>query len=109
MRVLVAGATGMIGRRLVPMLVAAGHQVTGLTRSRGRTAVLTRARVQAIVCDVFDAEALGATMRAVRPEAVINQLTALPPRINPRQVPTAMTATNRLRIEGTARLANAAR
>jgi len=109
MRIFVAGAAGVIGRRLVPQLLDAGHQVTGMTRTAGRADSLRRLGADAVTCDVFDEDALGPSVRAARPDVVINQLTAIPPRVNPRAVETAMAETSRLREEGTRRLMQAAR
>src|SRR5437867_12985925 len=78
MRVFLAGATGAIGRRLVPLLLRAGHDVTGITRSAQKGRELERAGVAAVVLDVFDAQATRAALRAAKPEAVIHQLNDLP-------------------------------
>jgi nucleoside-diphosphate-sugar epimerase len=78
MRVFLAGATGAIGQRLVPLLVDAGHAVTGTTRSADRARELERAGVAPAVLDVFDAEAVTEALRRAQPEVVIHQLTDLP-------------------------------
>ncbi len=106
MKVFVAGATGAIGRPLVPQLIAAGHEVTGMTRSEERAEKLRDAGAEAVVCDVFDAEALREAVTAASPEGVIHALTALPPKINPRSE--YLQPTNRLRTEGTRNLIAAA-
>jgi nucleoside-diphosphate-sugar epimerase len=103
MRVFVAGASGAIGRPLIRKLVAAGHDVTGMTRSEARGEELRAAGATAALADVFDADALGAAMSAAAPEVVIHQLTALPERMNFRNKD-LYTATNRLRTEGTRNL-----
>ncbi len=108
MRVFVAGASGAIGRPLVPRLVAAGHEVTGTTRSEERAETVRAARARAIVCDALDAEALRAAVAEAAPEVVVHQLTALPHRFNPRDKQ-IYAATNRLRGEGTRNLIEAAR
>jgi 2-alkyl-3-oxoalkanoate reductase len=108
MRVFVAGATGAIGRRLVPKLMAAGHEVTGMTRSPERAEDLRAAGALAAVCDVFDADAVRSAVGEARAEAVVHQLTALPDRIDFRDKE-LYTATNRLRTEGTSILLAAAR
>jgi nucleoside-diphosphate-sugar epimerase len=108
MRVLVAGGTGVIGRRLVPALVDAGHAVAAMTRSRARAHQLFRQRVEPVVCNVFDEPALAQAVEAFAPEVVINELTSMPVRAHLRHVSQEMTATNRLRAEGTARLLQAA-
>jgi 2-alkyl-3-oxoalkanoate reductase len=107
MRVFVAGASGAIGRPLVPQLVAAGHEVTGTTRSEERAEAIRAAGAQAVVCDALDAEALRAAVTEAAPEVVVHQLTALPHRFDPRDKE-IYTATNRLRTEGTRNLIDAA-
>jgi nucleoside-diphosphate-sugar epimerase len=108
MRVFVAGASGAIGRPLLPKLVAAGHEVTGMTRSEARAVEVRAAGARAAVADVFDPGALGAAMRAAAPEVVVNELTSLPDRIDFRDEDT-YAATNRVRTEGTRNLIDAAR
>jgi nucleoside-diphosphate-sugar epimerase len=107
-RVFVAGASGAIGRPLVPKLVAAGHEVTGMTRSEARARDVRAAGADAAVVDVFDADALGAAMARASPEVVIHELTSLPDRIDPRKEET-YAATIRVRTEGTRNLVDAAR
>jgi nucleoside-diphosphate-sugar epimerase len=106
MKVFVAGASGAIGRPLIRQLVAAGHEVTGMTRREERAAEIREAGAEAVVCDVFDAEAVREAVVAARPEAVVHALTALPPRFTAR---TDLRPTNRIRIEGTRNLVAAAR
>jgi 2-alkyl-3-oxoalkanoate reductase len=108
MRVFVAGATGAIGRRLVPQLVEAGHQVTAITRSKEKRGMLSHLGAEAVLCDVFDAGRLGSVVARVEPDAVINQLTELPQRLNPRKLGEYYAANNRVRREGTANLLSAA-
>lgn len=108
MRVFVAGATGAIGRPLLPKLVAAGHEVTGMARSEPKAAQVRGAGARAAVVDVFDSDALGAAMREASPDVVVHQLTALPKRLNFRKKG-VYDATNRLRGEGTRNLLDAAR
>jgi nucleoside-diphosphate-sugar epimerase len=107
-RVFVAGATGAVGRRLVPKLVIAGHEVTGMTRSESKTEDVRRAGARGVVADVFDVHALGAAMEEARPEVIVHELTALPDRIDFRKADT-YAATNRVRTEGTRNLIDAAR
>jgi 2-alkyl-3-oxoalkanoate reductase len=107
-RVFVAGATGAVGRPLVPKLVAAGHEVTGMTRSESKTEDVRRAGARAVVADVFDVDALGAAMEEARPAVIVHELTALPDRIDFRKADT-YAATNRVRTEGTRNLIDAAR
>ena len=108
MRVFVAGATGAIGRPLVPRLLAAGYGVTGTTRSEERAAALRTAGAEAAVLDALDRNAVLAAMEASRPEVVVHQLTALPERIDPGD-PATYEPTSRLRSEGTRILLDAAR
>ena len=108
MRVFVAGASGAIGRPLVARLIAAGHEVTGMTRSEQRAARLHEQGAEAVVCDVFDAELVRSEMERARPEVVVHELTALPETIDLRSSDT-YGATNRLRREGTRILVDAAR
>jgi 2-alkyl-3-oxoalkanoate reductase len=107
-RVFVAGATGAVGRPLVPKLVAADHEVTGMTRSESKAEDVRRAGARAVVADVFDVDALGAAMEEARPEVIVHELTALPDRIDFRKADT-YAATNRVRTEGTRNLIDAAR
>lgn len=106
MRIFVAGATGAMGVPLVKRLVAAGHQVTGLTRSEAKRPLLEGLGATAAVADVFELERLGAVLREARPEAVVHLLTALPKQGPMR--PADLLATNRLRTEGTKNLVDAA-
>jgi nucleoside-diphosphate-sugar epimerase len=108
MRVFVAGASGAVGRPLLPQLVAAGHEVTGMTRSPGRAEAVRAAGAEAAVVDVFDRDALAAAMSSARPEVVVHELTALPQRFNPRDK-SLYAATNRVRGEGTRNLLDAGR
>jgi nucleoside-diphosphate-sugar epimerase len=110
MKVFVAGASGTIGRPLVRQLVAAGHEVTGTTRAESRTGEIRAAGAEAVVCDVFDADALGQAVEAARPEVVVNELTSLPREYNLRQMDERFYApTNRVRTEGGGNLLAAAR
>ena len=107
MRVFLVGATGVIGTPLVPQLLAAGHHVTAMTRSVLRAAQIEAAGADPVVCDVFDADGLRAAMAGASPDAVIHQLTALPPRIDWGD-PNVFDEHNRLRTEGTRVLVDAA-
>ena len=109
MRVFLAGATGVIGRRLLPQLVAAGHETTGMTRSPERAEQVRAAGARAAIADALDAEAVRAAVAQARPEAVIHQLTALPARIDPRRIERDFVLNDRLRSEGTRILVDAAR
>ncbi|HEX5896278.1 MAG TPA: NAD(P)H-binding protein, partial [Thermoleophilaceae bacterium] len=85
MRVFVAGASGAVGRPLVPKLMAAGHEVTGMTRSESRAGAVRQAGARAAVVDVFDADVLRAAVEEARPEVIVHELTALPDRIDYRK------------------------
>jgi nucleoside-diphosphate-sugar epimerase len=108
MRVFVAGATGVIGRVLVPMLREAGHEVVGMTRSDERAAELRGQGVEAAVCDAFEADGVARAVAAARPDVVVNQLTDIPKVINPRKMGDQFETNDRLRIEGTHNLMRAA-
>ncbi len=108
MRVLLAGATGAIGRRLVPRRVEADHQVTAMTRSKEKLGELYELGAEPILCDVFDAGRLGSVVAQAEPDAVINELTDLPQSLNPRKLGEYYAANNRVRCEGTRNLLSAA-
>lgn len=105
MRVLVAGASGVIGRAVVSVLAGGGHDVVALSR---RPAADTGPGVTAIRADVFDRNSLTATVRDAGPDAVVNLLTAIPGRLNARKMAQEFALTNRLRTEGTRNLIDAA-
>jgi nucleoside-diphosphate-sugar epimerase len=104
MRVFVAGGTGVIGRRLVPQLVARGHQVTATTTSAGKLGLLEQLGAEGIVMDGLDAAAVGEAVAAARPDAIVNQMTALSVahagKPNLRRADRFFATTNRLRSEG---------
>ncbi|GED15831.1 NAD-dependent epimerase/dehydratase family protein [Aneurinibacillus migulanus] len=77
MKIVVAGASGVIGRALVPLLVKEGHEVVGLTRNRHYAAELSSKGVQSVILDVFDREAVFSVLRETKPDTVIHQLTSL--------------------------------
>jgi nucleoside-diphosphate-sugar epimerase len=105
MRVLLAGASGAVGTPLTRQLVAAGHQVVGITRSQATAGRLRSSGAEAVVADVMDRENLLTAVRGVRADAVMHQLTAL----GTTKVREAMQGTNNLRTTGTAHLLAAAR
>jgi len=108
LEVFVAGATGVIGRRLLPLLRAAGHGVTGTTRSAEKARMLAGAGVKAVVLDALDADAVLQAMQAATPEVIIHQLTDLPSDPDPKKVVAALARNARLRIEGSRNLMRAA-
>jgi nucleoside-diphosphate-sugar epimerase len=107
MRVFLAGATGAIGRPLVPRLIAAGHELTTMTRSERSAEALRGQGAHALELDVFDREGVRDALVAARPDAVVHELTALPHRFNPRDKQ-LYAPTNRVRTEGTRNLLDAA-
>ncbi|HWO25146.1 MAG TPA: NAD(P)-dependent oxidoreductase [Kofleriaceae bacterium] len=109
MRVFVAGATGVIGKPLCKRLVAAGHEVTALTRTEENASRLRTAGVTPVVADIYDRDAVIAAVATARAEAIVHQLTAIPARVPPRQAGRLLEPTNRLRTEGTEILLAAAR
>jgi nucleoside-diphosphate-sugar epimerase len=108
MRVFVAGATGVIGRVLVPMLRDAAHEVVGMTRSEERAAELREQGAEAAVCDAFDSDGVSRAVAAARPDVVVNQLTDIPKAIEPRKMGDQFEMNDRLRTEGTRNLMRAA-
>jgi nucleoside-diphosphate-sugar epimerase len=108
MNIFLAGASGLVGRRLVPLLRDAGHTVTGTTRSPEKAAALETLGAKAVVVDVYDARALLKAMHAAGPDVVIHQLTDLPDTVDPQTYPAALARNTRIRIEGTRNLVAAA-
>ncbi|MDQ8730643.1 NAD-dependent epimerase/dehydratase family protein [Bradyrhizobium sp. LHD-71] len=108
-RVFVAGATGVIGRSLIPLLRAAGHSITGATRTTEGESKLEAQGVNPVVLDVFDCDALERAVVAAAPDVVIHQLTDLAAGIDSQSPEQGLKRNARLRREGTANLANAAR
>src|ERR1700754_2085268 len=78
MRIFLAGASGVIGQRLVPRLVEAGHAVGGMTRSAGKMELLAELGAEPVLCDVFDREAVIEAVCAFKPDVLLNELTDLP-------------------------------
>lgn len=101
MKILLAGATGVIGRRLVPLLVEAGHDVTGTTRSADKKVILERLGAAAVVVDVLDAALLAAVVNEAKPEVIIHQLTDLPDTLDPAAMAEVLARTARVRVAGT--------
>jgi 2-alkyl-3-oxoalkanoate reductase len=108
MRVFVTGATGALGRHLVPGLVAAGHEVTATTRTPGKTARLRAAGAEPVVVDGLDREAVIGAVRAAAPEVIVHQMTALADLRSFRRLDREFAATNELRTRGTDNLLAAA-
>ncbi len=109
MKVFLAGGSGVIGRRLIPQLVTAGHQVAATTRSAAKTTLLQSLGASPVVVDALDSRGLSKAVADFRPDAVMNQLTDLPQRYNPRKLGPFYERTNRLRVEATRTLLAAAR
>jgi uncharacterized protein YbjT (DUF2867 family) len=106
-RILLAGASGVIGQRLVPLLVEAGHTVAGLTRSSSKTDRLAELGAQPIVVDVFDRDALIAAVVEFAPDIVLNELTDLPDDVN--EIARFGDLNARIRTEGNDNIIAAAR
>src|SRR5215471_14687788 len=109
MRVFVAGATGAVGRHLLPALIAAGHAVIAMTRPAGRTDAIRALGAEPVAGDALDRESVLAAVRASRPEAIIHELTAIPPTSSFKTFDRDFALTNRLRHEGLDHLLAAAR
>lgn len=109
MRVFVAGATGAVGRELVPQLIAAGHAVAGLTRSTAKAEAIKRTGARPIVADVFDAPSIRQALMSFQPEIVIHQMTGLNGMTDLTHFDRSFASTNRLRTGGTDLLLAAAR
>lgn len=106
MRILVAGASGVIGVRLLPLLLAAGHEVSGMTRTPEKVDTLLGLGAEALLCDVYDVDRLCSAVAGIDPELVIDELTDLPD--DPARVAERAHANNRIRRVGTANLLAAA-
>ncbi|HEY2758783.1 MAG TPA: NAD(P)-dependent oxidoreductase [Pseudolabrys sp.] len=109
MRIFLAGAGGAIGRRLTPLLCAAGHTVIGTTRSADKAQAVAALGAEPVVVDVFDAPALERAVKAAAPETIVHQLTDLPFAPGTPQYAEGLARNARLRVEGTRNLAAAAR
>lgn len=106
MRIFVAGASGLIGVRLVPLLTAAGHVVAGMTRSPEKAGTLEELGAEPVVVDVYDGPALTKAVQAFAPEIVFHQLTDLPDNLT--ELASAGPRNSRMRTEGTGNLLAAA-
>jgi uncharacterized protein YbjT (DUF2867 family) len=107
MRVFLAGASGVIGQRLIPRLVQAGHIVGGMTRSSSKIGLLRQLGAEPILCDVFDREALIQAVRDFKPDLILNELTDLPDDVT--KIGEYGTRNARIRTEGNQNLIDAAR
>jgi 2-alkyl-3-oxoalkanoate reductase len=109
MRIFVAGATGAVGRRLVPRLVRSGHTVLGLTRTPEKAALVRELGAEAIVADALDEGAVYAAVGSARPDVIVHELTDLKGASDLRNFDRAFANSNRLRTNGTDHLLAAAR
>jgi len=106
MRIFVAGASGLIGVRLVPLLVEAGHEVAGMTRSPEKAGLLRDLGAEPVICDVFDAEAVAEAVDGYAPDSVFHQMTDLPDNVS--DMASFGARNDRIRSEGTHNLLAAA-
>jgi nucleoside-diphosphate-sugar epimerase len=104
-RIFFAGASGTIGMRLLPLLVAAGHTVGAMTRSAGKADVLATIGAEPIVCDVFDRAGLTTAVHAFKPDLLLHELTDLPDDL--ADLPSDSVLNARIRAEGTRNLLDA--
>jgi 2-alkyl-3-oxoalkanoate reductase len=109
MRIFIAGAGGAVGRRMVPMLLAAGHEVVGTTHSANKADAIRQLGAEPVVLDAFDAQAVRQAVAKAAPDAVVHQMTALSGPQDMRHFDRTFALTNRLRTEGTDILLAAAR
>jgi len=109
MRIFLAGAAGAIGKRLVPLLLNAGHHVVGTTRSKDKADAIRSAGVEPVVVDVFDMPALSRAVCAAHPDIVVHQLTDLPHGLDPARMVEGSRRNARIRREGTRNLVAATR
>jgi nucleoside-diphosphate-sugar epimerase len=103
-----AGTAGAIGRRLAPLLIADGWRLIGTTRSADKAAMLRETGVEPVVVDVFDANTLADTVAKANPSVVVDQLTDLPPGLDPSKMAEATVRNARMWDEGTGNLVSAA-
>jgi nucleoside-diphosphate-sugar epimerase len=108
MKVFLAGASGALGRRLIPLLIARGHDVTGMTRSEGNADLIRGLGADPVVADGLDRAAVMAAVRQAQPEAVVHQMTALAGVTRVKHWDDEFAQTNRLRTEGLDNLLDAA-
>jgi nucleoside-diphosphate-sugar epimerase len=108
MHVYIAGGTGVVGRRLIPQLVAHGHRVTATTRDPAKAAGLEKVGAQAVVVDGLDSAAVGEAVAKAEPDAVVHQMSSLADKLDPKHFDRSFAMTNRLRTEGLDHLVAAA-
>ncbi len=109
MKIILAGATGALGRQLLPRLVERGHEVTGMTRSESKQQLVRDLGGRPVVADALDPESVAQAVAAAEPEAIVHQLTAIPHALDMRHFARDFAQTNRLRTEGTDHLLAAGR
>jgi nucleoside-diphosphate-sugar epimerase len=109
MNVFVAGASGALGAQLIPRLVAAGAEVTGMTRTPAKQDEIRKLGARPVVADALDPDAVGRAVAGAQPDVIVHQLTALSGSLDLRHFERAFAQTNRLRTEGTDNLLAAAR
>ena len=109
MKVFVAGATGVLGRQLVPQLVTKGHEVVGMTRSASKQDLVRSLGARPVVADALDPDAVAQAVASAEPEVIVHQLTALSGEFDMRHIDRFFETTNRLRTEGTDHLLAAGR
>ena len=109
MKIFLAGATGALGRQLLPRLVERGHEVTGMTRSESKQQLVRELGGRPVVGDALDPESVAAAVAAAEPEVIVHQLTAIPHALDLRHFARDFAQTNRLRTEGTDHLLAAGR
>src|SRR3954468_12351022 len=110
MRVFVAGATGLIGKRIIELLLAADEEyvVTGLSRHEDRAKPLEEAGAGIAIADAFDGEMMRGVFATAQPDVIVNELTELPSRIDPKRATQQFADNDRIRLEGTRNLIVAA-
>src|SRR5262245_2273848 len=109
MHIFVAGATGAVGRRLIPILLSAGHGVTGLTRSPHKADLISALGADAVVADGLDATAIHAAVATAKPDVIVHEMTDLKEASDLRNFDRTFAGSNRLRTQGTNHLLAAAR
>jgi nucleoside-diphosphate-sugar epimerase len=109
MRIFVAGASGAIGRPLVSALIAAGHSVTGLTRTAAKAEILKRQGAESVIADGLDEDAMRSAVGSAKPDVVIHEMTDLTGTTDLRHFDRTFASSNRLRTRGIDILLTAAR